>query len=117
MSNYLISSASSRIAEGKTIWWYWADHRDAKLEIQVLSVEPDERICYESSATGSPTTVELTFESIGEMITKVKIFETGWDKDDCGIVHLTQQTHGWVHFLCGLKAYPEHGISIRIGPF
>jgi len=117
MSNYFISSGSGRIEEGKKLKWYWAEFGGVELDVEVKNVELDKSITYLWSASGVQTTTQINLESIDPNITLVKIVEDGWSKDDQGITRLVQQTHGWVHFVCGLKVYLEHGINIRIGAF
>jgi uncharacterized protein YndB with AHSA1/START domain len=117
MSNYFISSGSARMEEGKTVTWTWADFGDAKLDIKVKSIIEDKYISYLWSASGVEALVKMELESINPNTTLVKITENGWNRDDEGIARLVEQTHGWVHFLCGLKVYLEHGINIRIGAF
>ena len=39
--------------------------------------------------------------------------ESGWPPDDQGIQRCLEQMQGWVHMLCCLKAYLEHGINLR----
>lgn len=117
MSHYFITHGSSRMEEGQAVTWTWADHGDAKLIVQVQKIEKDKYISFSWSASGVHTITEIRLTSIDSNITLVVINETGWDKDDRGISRLVEQTHGWAHFLCGLKAFLEHGINIRIGAF
>lgn len=117
MSHYFISSGSAPMEEGTTVTWAWADYHNAKLDVKVKQVEKDKHISFLWAATGAETAVDFVLAAVNPNTTLVRITENGWRKDDEGIAHLVQQTHGWVHFLCGLKAYLEHGINIRIGAF
>jgi uncharacterized protein YndB with AHSA1/START domain len=117
MANYFITDGSSRMDEGKTVTWTFSDYGKAKLQVHVKNVEKDKSISYVWSASGVETVVNMKFTPVNPTTTSVKITESGWTKDDKGIARLVQQTHGWVHFLCGLKAFLEHGVNIRIGAF
>ena len=119
MSHYFISSGSARLEAGKTLTWTWTDYGDTPLavDVRVQHVDRDKRISFLWKASGVEALVSMTLEPINPNTTLVTITEGGWDKDDKGIARLVEQTHGWVHFLCGLKAYLEHGINIRIGAF
>ena len=118
MSHYFISSGSARMEERKTVTWKWADFGNAKADVKVQHIEKDKYISFLWSASGvEASLVEIRLEAVNPDTTLVRITEAGWDKDDAGIARVVQQTHGWVHFLCGLKVYLEHGINIRIGAF
>lgn len=117
MSHYFITSGSGRMEEGKTVTWTWADFGNAKLDVKVKHVEKDKYISFLWSASGVEALVEMRLEPVDPNTTLVKITEVGWDKNDEGIARVVEQTHGWVHFLCGLKVYLEHGINIRVGAF
>jgi hypothetical protein len=41
----------------------------------------------------------------------------GWEKSDAGIASLAEQMQGWTQFMCGLKAFVEHGINLRTGAY
>jgi uncharacterized protein YndB with AHSA1/START domain len=119
MSHYFISSGSARLETGKKVTWAWTDYGSEPLsaEIRVQNVEKDKHISFLWITSGVEALVNINLEPVNRNTTLVTITENGWDKDDKGIARLVEQTHGWVHFLCGLKAYLEHGINIRIGAF
>jgi len=122
MSQYFVTTGSGRMEEGKTVTWSWADYGNVKADVKVQRIEPDKNISFvwSASGTGAPVEesfVDITLEAVTPNATRVKITEGGWAKDDAGIARLVEQTHGWVHFLCGLKVFLEHGINIRIGGF
>jgi DNA-binding transcriptional ArsR family regulator/uncharacterized protein YndB with AHSA1/START domain len=117
MSHYFISSGSARMEEGKTVTWAWADYGSGTMHVSIKKIEKDKFISFLWTATGVETLVEIKLEPVDPNITLITIVENGWPKVDKGIARLVQQTHGWVHFLCGLKVYLEHGINLRIGAF
>ncbi len=114
MSRYFITTGSARMEPGCVIEWKWADV-NAELTVKVLSVVRDRSVRFLWSASGIETNVELKIEKPQENMTKVDVVETGWPSDAEGIARLVEQTQGWVHMLCCLKAYLEYGINLRSG--
>jgi uncharacterized protein YndB with AHSA1/START domain len=114
MSRYFITTGSDRMATGKTIHWTWADV-GAELDVRVKKVEPDRHISFLWTASGADSLVELRLEPAGDDATVVWVSESGWPPDAEGITRCIEQTAGWVHFLCCLKAFLEHGIDLRTG--
>jgi uncharacterized protein YndB with AHSA1/START domain len=113
MASYFITSGSARMETGRTVTWYWADYGDAKLDVDVERVTPTTSIAWSWRASGAGTRVEMTFEPLAGDLTKVSVAEDGWDKTDAGIAKLAENMQGWTQFMCGLKAFVEHGINIR----
>jgi len=59
--------------------------------------------------------VTITLQPLPRGATVVHVKESGWPADAEGIANCVQQTQGWMHMLCCLKAYLEHGINLRKG--
>ena len=57
----------------------------------------------------------ITLEPAPRGATVVHINESGWPPDAEGIANCVRQTQGWMHMLCCLKAWLEHGINLRKG--
>ena len=112
MSRYFITTGSGRLETGKTVDWTWADV-NAELTVKVSKVVKDRSISFLWSASGVETRVELKLERIDDQTTKVEVVEIGWPPDPEGIARLAEQTQGWVHMLCCLKAYLEYSINLR----
>jgi uncharacterized protein YndB with AHSA1/START domain len=83
--------------------------------VDVVEVEKDRRIVYESTVTGPRTRVTVTLTSVDAGTTSVAINEAGWPLDREGVRRALGQTAGWTYFLCCLKAYLQHGINLRLG--
>jgi uncharacterized protein YndB with AHSA1/START domain len=114
MSQYFISRGSARIAAaGDKIAWEWSDV-GAKLEIEIGQLEPDQKVGFAWSASGSPTKVTLLLEPDGDA-TKIVATEAPFPLTDEGVARAMQQTQGWTDFCCCLKAYLQHGIDLRRG--
>lgn len=114
MSRYFITTSSHRMETGKTVHWSFADV-GVELDAKVKKVEEDRYVSFVWSASGVEALVEMKLEPIGETATLVKVSETGWPSDESGIARCVEQSKGWVHFLCCLKAFLEYGINLRSG--
>ena len=114
MSQYFIASSTGRLETGATITWSFAEV-DFEVIVNVKRLEPPRLIEFDWSATGefSPVTMELVPEDDGS--TTVKVTEGSWDFDRAGVAKLAGQTQGWMHMLCCMKAYLDHGINLRKG--
>jgi len=113
MSHYFISSGSSRMESGKTVRWVFDDAGMA-LEATVKHVEPDKFVSFLWSASGVEALVEMEMERAGAA-TLLRVSESEWPPDERGIARCVEQTQGWVHFLCCMKAYLEFGVNLRMG--
>lgn len=112
MAGYFISSGSGRLDSGEgNVTWKW-DDCGAELIITPQAHEADRRVCFLWPASGVEARVVIELESQQD-VTNVKITETGWPTSSEGITRCLQQTQGWMHMLCCLKAYVEHGINLR----
>jgi len=114
MSRYFISSASDRMDSSKNINWRW-DDVGVELPVKVQQVVPDQSISFLWSASGVEALVTIKLEGGDNSSTIVKISESSWPADSEGINRCLEQTQGWTHMLCCLKAYLEYGINLRTG--
>ncbi|MFF2289911.1 SRPBCC family protein [Peribacillus butanolivorans] len=115
MSQYFISSGTSRIESNKTITWRW-DDVCAEFPITVKKVSEEEHyITFLWSASGVETNVEFKLEWLDTNTTLVKVSEEGWEGNVQGIKCYGQQTQGWVDMILCMKAFLEFGINLRSG--
>ena len=114
MSAYFISSGSHRLDAGQALTWTWEDV-GRTLEVSPFVCVPNERLGLEWSASGVATRVVFGIEELPDDTTLVHVLEAGWPMDPEGSARCLQQTKGWVHMLCCMKAYLEHGIDLREG--
>ncbi len=111
MSHFFISSGTDRMQGGKSV--HWKFDKGGGLDIRAERVEPDRLVSFFWSASGIETLVTMELTPVGERGALVKISESEWPPDERGIARCMEQTQGWVHFLCCMKAYLEHGINLR----
>ena len=111
MSHYFISSGTGRMQAGKTV--HWKFDKGGGLDARVERTEPDRFVSFVWSASGTEAVVAMELVPVGDGGTVVKISESEWPPDEKGIARCIEQTQGWTHFLCCMKAYLEHGINLR----
>lgn len=115
MSKYFITTGSARLEQGKHAVWSFADHGGVEVEVDVVEAVVAKRLAFDWTAAGiGSSRVVMSFEDEGGA-TELSVREAGWPKNDDGIAKLAEQTRGWTHMLCCLKAYVEHGIQLRAG--
>lgn len=114
MSKYFISGASGPLKAGASIIWEFADV-GAKVSIEVLEVEQNQRIVYESSALGARIRTTFLFSPDGPDATVVRITDSKFPLTEEGVKRALGQNAGWTYTLCGLKAYLQFGINLRTG--
>ncbi len=111
MSHYFISSGRGRMQSGKTV--HWKFDKGGGLDAKVERTDPDRFVSFFWSASGIEALVAMALTSLGDNGTLVKISESEWPPDEKGIARCMEQTQGWMHFLCCMKAYLEYGINLR----
>jgi len=113
MSNYFISRASGPIKAGRVEWEF--GDVGAKVSIDVVEVEDNRKIVWESTALGPRIRTTIKFEPDGPDATVVTITESKFPLTEEGVKRALGQNAGWTYTLCGLKAYVQFGINLRTG--
>jgi uncharacterized protein YndB with AHSA1/START domain len=111
MSHYFISSGNRRMANGKTV--HWKFDTGGGIDAKVKRIEPDRLVSFFWSASGIKALVTIELDAVGEGGTSVKVSESDWQPNETGTARCLEQTRGWMHFLCCMKAYLEFGINLR----
>ena len=135
LSGYFTTGGSSGpLDPGKTVLWTFNDtgSQPITVPVAVRRVVKDERIELSWAASeglydpktgavphpgGYDTVVEMTFESLGERETLVKIVEGDWKDTEGGLQGSYGNCQGWTNMSCCLKAHLEYGINLRRGAF
>ena len=112
MSHYFISSGQGRMQTGKTVHWKF-DTGGGGLDVRVERIKPDRFVSFFWSASGVENHVAMKLAPIGQRGTLVKVSESEWPLNEKGMARCLEQTSGWMHFLCCMKAYLEYGINLR----
>ena len=116
LSSYFVQKASGKLVAGTTVRWKFAEV-EGEHPVKVRQTSTNQRIVleWESSEGGYDTTVEMLFVPLTDRTTMVKIRESGWRSTPEGLGSSYDNCGGWMHMMCCLKAYIEHGINLRAG--
>ena len=116
LSGYFTKTASGRLAPGATVMWSFPEFPE-EFPVKVKEVVPDERIVleWEAQEGGYDTRIEMKFKPLDDGATMVQISESGWRDTPKGIESSYSNCGGWMHMMCCMKAYVEHGINLRAG--
>jgi len=128
LSGYFTTGgARGRLETGATVTWDFADFPGA-FPVKVVEVAKNRRIILRWDAGDTDaepggeagtyqTQVTLRFEALEDGRTLVSIAEEGWRQTPAGLKSALGNKGGWMHMLCCLKAWVEHGINLRDGMF
>ena len=113
-SKFWFTRGSGRLAPGAEVTWHW-DMYGFSAQVRVREMQPDRRILVEWSAYGPPTTIEWTFVPRAGGTTFVSIISAGFTGDpDAVVQQAVGATEGFAFVLAGLKAYLEHGVTLKL---
>lgn len=124
---FTTGGAKGRLETGATVTWEFADFPGA-FPVKVVEVEKNRRIIFQwdagdtaaepgGEAGAYQTQVTMRFEALEDGRTLVTIAEEGWRQTPEGLKSTLDNKGGWMHMLCCLKAWMEHGINLREGMF
>jgi len=116
LTGYFTRTASGPLAEGATVLWSFAEFPE-EFPVKVRQIVANERIVFEweSMERGYDTRVEMLFAPLDGGATMVQIRESGWRPTPKGVEASYGNCGGWMHMMCCMKAYLEHGINLRAG--
>jgi uncharacterized protein YndB with AHSA1/START domain len=113
LAQYFVTKSSGRMEQRAKLEWEWADI-GAKHSVEVVMLEPNEKVIFVWDACGKKTKTTLALHAEGGK-TKLVVSESPFSLTEDGVQKALGQTRGWAQFCCYLKAYLEHGISVRHG--
>lgn len=121
LSRYFTTGgAKGRMATGKTVTWDFADFPGA-FPVDVDEAISPERIRFhwgEDKDGQFRTEVSFAFEPVdGGQRTKVRVTESGWPDSEAANKDAFGKCMGWSQMLAAMKAWVEHGISLREGAY
>ena len=112
MSRYFITSGSERLEVGRTVRWVFSPP-GVEVEVRATRVEAG-RIEFVWAAGGVEAEVRMLLEP-SEGGTTVSVTESGWPRNEAGVVRCVEQSKGWVAFLYRMKGYLEYQVDLRRG--
>jgi uncharacterized protein YndB with AHSA1/START domain len=112
MSCCFTSWGSGCLDAGRAVTRKWAD-AGTELTITPGTIHRDRSITFEWSASGTESAEVIDLEPDGVTATVVRVSESSWPLGALRAGRCIEQTQGWTHMLCCLKAYMEPGIDLR----
>jgi uncharacterized protein YndB with AHSA1/START domain len=113
-SRFWFSKGSGRLEAGKQVRWDWEMY-GASANVDVKTIEENQRILIEWGGPDHPSSVEWTFEPTGEDRTFVTVKNWGFSGDaETIMAQAIDSTGGFSFLLAGLKAFLEHGIELNL---
>lgn len=117
LSKYFTTGgASGPLEEGSEVIWDFHDY-PGSFPVYVIQSIKNQKIVFEWASaveTSNRLRVEITFESLGEDSTLVKISESGWTSDEqASLDESYSNCQGWTQMLCSLKTYLEYEKNLR----
>jgi uncharacterized protein YndB with AHSA1/START domain len=116
LSKYFTTGgASGSLEGGNEVMWDFHDY-PGSFPIYVIRSIKNQKIEFEwaSAVEANRLKVEITFESIGEDSTLIKISESGWvNNDQASLDESYSNCQGWTQMICSLKTYLEYDKNLR----
>jgi uncharacterized protein YndB with AHSA1/START domain len=115
-TNFWFTRSSGVVEAGQHLRWDWEMY-DLSAEVDVLAVQPNERIAFEwpYGVERTRTTVELTFKPVGDDDTFVTATNFGFSGTAEEIAEQAASSAGGFSFvLAGAKALLEHDIVLNL---
>lgn len=110
---YFCNQADAPLVEGQTVHWTWTA-KPVTHPVKVKQIVPNSKIVIEWPSSLSGTTVaEMTFTTLDDGLTMVRVSESGWPETPEGLKASYQNCEGWQHMISCMKAYLQHGIDLR----
>lgn len=113
-TKFWFTKSSGRLEPGAQVQWDW-EMFGASAQVNVLAVEPNERIHIEWAGDDSSSTVEWRFTDRADGTTFVSVTHAGFTGTGDEIVaQVVDSTEGFTLSLIGLKALFEHGVNLNL---
>ncbi|MES2966137.1 MAG: SRPBCC domain-containing protein [Bdellovibrionota bacterium] len=113
ITGYFCDQADAPLVEGQTVHWTWTAHKVTH-PVKVKQIVPNSKIVIEwPSMSGGTTIAEMSFSTLDDGRTMVKISESGWPATEEGVKASYKNCEGWQHMISCMKAYLQHGIDLR----
>lgn len=117
LNRYFTSKAQGELMVGTPVSWEWTDYPE-RVPVEVIESLRPRRLVFRWPTHDKlySTTVQFDLEDQGEKGTIVRVREGTWKTHAAGLHNSYDNSGGWMHMLCCLKAYLEHHIDLRSHP-
>lgn len=117
LNRYFTSHAEGQLEKGQEVKWRWLGYEKTVL-VDVIESTPPTRLVFQWNSHDEKykTTVQFDLTDQNEKGTMVRVREGKWVTSQAGLENSYDNSGGWMHMLCCLKAYMEFGIDLRSNP-
>jgi uncharacterized protein YndB with AHSA1/START domain len=113
-TRFWFSKSSGNLEAGKQVRWEWEMY-GVSTQVEVKAIDKDRRILIEWNGPENPSSVEWTFEPRNENQTFVTVRNWGFGGDASKVMaEALDSTGGFSFLLADMKAFLEHGISLKL---
>lgn len=113
-TKFWFTKSSGKLEPGARVRWDWEMY-GVGTEVDVVSIEPRERIVIEWGVEASPRTVEWRFDARPDGTTYLRVTESGFIGSAREVAEQAiDSTGGFTVMVAGLKTYLEHGIELNL---
>ena len=113
-TKFWFTKSTGKLEVGKQVTWTWEMYNHSA-QVKVKTLELNQKIVVEWGNYQDMTTIEWTFEKIGEQATFVNIVNSGFQGEAEKILgQVRDSTEGFTIVLAGLKALLEHGVQLNL---
>jgi uncharacterized protein YndB with AHSA1/START domain len=115
-TKFWFTKSTGRLDEREHVRWDW-EMNDVHSDVEVLELEPNQRIVITWSGYQARERVEWTFTDRGDGTTQVTIEDSGFaGEPDELAAQAVNATEGFAYTLAGAKAWLEHGLQLNLVP-
>lgn len=113
-TKFWFTKSSGKMEEGKTVIWTWEMYNHS-IEVNVVSVKPNETIVIEWGNRNQASKVTWKFTAMDATRTYVSITNSDFKGTiDEQVSSIRDATGGFSWVVSGLKAYLEYGIELNL---
>ncbi len=113
-TKFWFTHSTGKLEEGASITWEWRMY-NVSAPVKVLEVVENQKILIEWGETPETSIVKWVFNPINDNLTFLTITNYGFQGNEDGILNqIKDATKGFTFVLCGLKAWLEHKIQLRL---
>jgi len=114
---FTTGGATVNLEEGADVLWKFPELPEQEQVVKVIRIKKNEKIILARTPANLEfiTQVEIQFENLGGVSTRVRISESGWKNDVNGLKSSYSSCNGWAQMLTCMKGYLEFGINLSEG--
>ncbi len=113
-TNFWFTGGSGKLTSNEKVIWEWSMY-DLSVDVVVKDIKENESIQFVWGSGIQESNVEITFKEFNKESTYVSIKNDNFKGDRESAINAAKDSiGGFTLVLAGLKAYLEHGISLKL---